>query len=315
MTIVYSQTFEGYANTAALLADWIESDPPGRGGNSTWTLDAVHTHTGTKAAKLALVGTVVDGDVYEITHLVTGLVPFAPYTFKRWLYPTGDFPTIVPDGMYSQLSDVLVANAAGEVTLRLRLTIVSGAGAVTFNWWYDDLTLEDQAEVQGDIDFTDIIVDSGVLFLNGVAYRPSRNSWTFDPQKVIEPWPYDGDYVAVAGTDQVGSMKPVLRGTLMSVSNDEMALYEAGGSDSTAGGVAIRTPPLVGVSLGVGALLSNVAVRWVLKDGGYLRVRFPYGLCTKYSIGSKDKDEGEIPVEIEARAATAASPLYYVDRY
>ena len=55
---------------------------------------------------------------------------------------------------------------------------------------------------------------------------------------------------------------------------------------------------------------------WKRQGGDYIAVQFPYALCTKYDIASKDGDEGMIAVEFEAcqpnNAAPSTTPPYTV---
>jgi hypothetical protein len=70
----FADDFEGYADTAALLAAWTETDPT---GNATWTLDADNPETGAKAVRMAVTGTLTVGEVYSLSRTITGLAPGA----------------------------------------------------------------------------------------------------------------------------------------------------------------------------------------------------------------------------------------------
>jgi hypothetical protein len=76
------------------------------------------------------------------------------------------------------------------------------------------------------------------------------------------------------------------------------------------------TPVPALTALAAGQYLTDVRCTWRKAGGGFLRVWFPKAICTRYGVTGKDKAEGQISCEIEARAASSATLTaapYFID--
>jgi hypothetical protein len=168
-------------------------------------------------------------------------------------------------------------------------------------------------------DLADIIIDSAVAWMLGNPMSITRGSLTFEPNEEWENYDFPGKTMPVVGLDEVVRSKPVVRGNMMLTGEDQLSMYRPGGDwadAESAGGASVGdssirtfTPGQFRSALAGGAYLENFIVIWKRLRGDYIAVEFPVALCTKYSIGSQDGDEGQIGVEIEARQANDGTPL------
>lgn len=124
-----------YANTAALLSEWIETPAAGY----TWAL-ATHPVRGTPAIKVSAPAGTSGTKLTKLVHTISGLVPGETYTYHRDLYVAG-YSTIGSGWHYNFSPQVLVANSSGQVQVDV---FASQSGTVPSNvlYYYDNLYLE-----------------------------------------------------------------------------------------------------------------------------------------------------------------------------
>jgi hypothetical protein len=186
------------------------------------------------------------------------------------------------------------------------------AGDLTVAFGCDDITVSCDLHIQFDdleittpnAELADIFYDAGVLYISGNAISISRGGISFDPQETFEPYEIPGTTQLLVGMEELVSSRPVLRTTLMLTGEYQFTVYRPDGTwadHASIAGARTYTPTALRTALSTGVYLQNVIAVWPRARGDYIAVEFPYAVCRKYGVGSKDKDEGEIPVEIEAR--------------
>jgi len=166
-------------------------------------------------------------------------------------------------------------------------------------------------------DFGDIIIDSAVAWQQGNPTSITRGSLSFAPNEEWEHYDFPGKTMPVVALGEVVRSRPVVSGSMMMAGESQFLIYRPGGTwanGTTAGGIittGVRTytPGAFRAPLSAGAYLENFIVLWKRQRGDFVAVEFPLALCTKYSIGAKDNDEGLIPVEFQARQENAGTPL------
>lgn len=133
---VWFSNLNQYADTAALLAAWPETSDPTN--QATWTLDgSLKTLRGHPAARIDLVGPVAPGEIYQITHPVTGLEPNTAYDFKRRIFASVGSGAPFPEGVWFEGAVTpVMTDASGNVDVYYRIVIVTG-GTANWTWWFD----------------------------------------------------------------------------------------------------------------------------------------------------------------------------------
>lgn len=167
-----------------------------------------------------------------------------------------------------------------------------------------------------DADFGDIVIDSAVAWQSGDPTSITRGALSFDPQEEWESYSFPGKTTNVVGLHECVRSRPVVKGTMMLTGESQFLLYRPGGSWANAAnagsiittGIREYTPGVFRSALSEGAYLQNFIVIWKRQRGDFIAVEFPLALCVKYGISSADKDEGQIPVEIEARQENDGTP-------
>lgn len=139
MPTVHSEDFGAYADTAALLAVWSETDP---GGVMAVDLDATHTLTSSAALRMRIAGTVTAGQTYRASRTVTGLAPGVAYTYRRSRYALAAAGLFSFPGVWHAPADVTVtASSAGTIAVTLDVNILTG-GVVDWTVWWDGVAVE-----------------------------------------------------------------------------------------------------------------------------------------------------------------------------
>lgn len=149
--LVASDDFEGYANTAELLAAWPETDP---NNFATFTLDTAVTDGGAKSVKAVLIDGTDNADHF-IAHTFPGLTPNAPHRVTvrcRLSVDFGDTAHFVgieagadrdyvgvagPFNEFVSLSVEAEADASGNLEVRLGVFVYDAltGGAVRTAYW------------------------------------------------------------------------------------------------------------------------------------------------------------------------------------
>lgn len=194
--------------------------------------------------------------------------------------------------------------------------MTNGDGEITVAFGCDDITVSCDLHIQFDnleittpaAELADIYYDAGVGYVNGNPISPTRGGISFDPQEVIEDYDFPGKTAPVEGCDEVVSSRPRCRTRFMLTGEYQFTVYRPDGSwaNGALEGERVYTPAAARAAFGAGVYIEFVAI-WPRARGDYVGVRFRKALCRQYALGSVDKDEGEIPVEIEARIPAGES--------
>lgn len=151
---------------------------------------------------------------------------------------------------------------------------------------------------------TDVLLDSGVLYLNTAVLGVFQGGLKFDPGATYRNIDFDGKRSPVYALDRKTAMAPKLSGTMIELGTDHVPVLEPGATTVVSGAWTASTSyqPLAANDLLVsGDYISEVRAIWQRGNGGYVQVRFPIGIITKYDITSQDGAEVAIALEIEAR--------------
>lgn len=153
---------------------------------------------------------------------------------------------------------------------------------------------------------TDILLDSGALYLgangSGVLLGRSRGGLTFDPGKITAHVDFDGKRADVMGLHHITSYEAMIKGKILNFGSSEYVNYEPGITSASGSGIVstVYTMQEASELYVAGDYLSNVRLIFRRSDLSFWQVRFPYAICRKYSLVSKDKDAAEIDVEFAA---------------
>jgi hypothetical protein len=211
---------------------------------------------------------------------------------------------------------VTAADGSGNLVVEFGIYLDDGVGSASIGATLLTMEVTSPAE-----DWSDILIDSAVLYHNGeTPISITREGARFEERATFENWDYPGKAAPTDGGDEITGIAPALIVKFMNVGERQFGIYQPGGSwGSSEFDRTYQHSPLRTV-IPSGSRLSDVRCIWKRLTGGYLQVRFPKAIVTSYGIGSADKNEGEIPVVIEARQDLSVAvlpkttPLYYADR-
>lgn len=157
---------------------------------------------------------------------------------------------------------------------------------------------------------TDVILDAGVLFLNGsTAYGALKNVTV----NLGQQWrnladDIDGTYYPIATLDVRTGGVPFIEGELQQLGDTQILDLEPGGTSVTVAPTTTVTPQGAGDLLAVGDYKTNVRVAFRRGGGGYTWVKFPLALVRGESIqGGAKGAAGSAKIRIEARQAANAT--------
>ncbi|HWL41026.1 MAG TPA: hypothetical protein VNO75_12395 [Gemmatimonadaceae bacterium] len=155
----------------------------------------------------------------------------------------------------------------------------------------------------------DCLLDSGLLLINSdTPFGVSMGDLGFDPRKEIRQIDFDGKRSDIVGLDRIVGFQPAISGSLKEMNATKLtSFYEPGSTSAEAGGVTTITPRKAGVLLVAGNYLTDVRLVYPRGSGGYAWIRFPKGLCIKYDVKGKDKEEAIMAIEIVARLDMAVA--------
>ena len=151
---------------------------------------------------------------------------------------------------------------------------------------------------------TDVVLDSGALYVGATVFGAFSGGLKFDPANEYRAVEFDGRRSPVKGLDRKASMMPKLSGTMIQLSTTNVGQLEPGAAVNATGawtGSTSYWPKDAGQFLAAGDYLTDVRAVWLRGGGGYVQVRFPSALLTKYDVTSQDGAEIAIALEIEAR--------------
>lgn len=157
---------------------------------------------------------------------------------------------------------------------------------------------------------TDVLLDSGVLYLSTAAFGAFQGGLKFDPGTTYRNVEFDGKRTAVRLLDRKMMTAPKLTGTMIQLTAGKVPAIEPGAAITSAGGFTGSTsfmPKRAGSLLVAGDYVTDVRAIWLRGDNSYVSVRFASALVAKYDITSQDGAEVSIALEIEARLDMAAS--------
>jgi hypothetical protein len=157
---------------------------------------------------------------------------------------------------------------------------------------------------------TDAVLDSGVLYVGANVFGVTKGGLNFDPGITYRNIEFDGKRSPVRLLDRKMMVQPKLSGTVIQLSTGNVAQLEPGATTATTGawtGSTSYTGKRAATNLVSGDYLTDVRAIWLRASGGFVQVRFPAALCTKYDIQSQDADEVAIGIEIEARLDTSVT--------
>lgn len=148
----------------------------------------------------------------------------------------------------------------------------------------------------------DILLDSGVLLLDGDPIGVSRGGLRFNPGIEIRELDYDGRKAPVVGGDRIAFRRPVISGTMLQAGEADFNRYEPGGATPDV------TPKPQGVMFVEGDYLTDLALVFKRGNGGTCTITFPFAICKQYEVVGQNQSEAEIAVVFEARIEQGATP-------
>jgi hypothetical protein len=157
---------------------------------------------------------------------------------------------------------------------------------------------------------TDVLLDSGVLYVGSTVFGATKGGLTFDPGVEYRNIEFDGKRSAIKLLDRKMMMTPKISGTVLELAAGNVAKLEPGATVATTGawtGSTSYAPKRAAGLLVAGDYVDNVRAIWLRGNGAFVQVRFPSALIMKYDIQSQDAEEVSIAIEIEARLDTAVS--------
>jgi hypothetical protein len=157
---------------------------------------------------------------------------------------------------------------------------------------------------------TDALLDSGVLYVGATVFGAFQGGLKFDPAATYRNIDFDGKRSPVQLLDRKMMTAPKISGTVIQISTANVLQIEPGASVTTSGawtGSTSYMPKRSASLLVAGDYLTDVRAIWLRASGGFVQVRFPSALLTKYDVTSQDGAEVAIALEIEARLNMTAS--------
>jgi hypothetical protein len=149
---------------------------------------------------------------------------------------------------------------------------------------------------------TDVLLDSGTLYIGGSVLAATRGGLQFNPTKEMRNIEFDGKRAAIKGLDRVTSAVPTISGTVIELSPSDIAVIEPGStSSSAASGITRYTGKAMGTLYVSNDYLSDVKCIWERGSGGYVQVRFASAIVKSWQMSGTDNEEATIQLEIEAR--------------
>lgn len=166
----------------------------------------------------------------------------------------------------------------------------------------------------------DVVLDAGVLSINGSTFGVSRGGITHAPAEVWQNLDFDGKRCDIAGLDRKVKDEQVISGTFIEMSKALMAQYlDHGGiagmaSNSLAVAAALSTATAAtysafGDGIGMnasqlctaGQYATNVRVTWQQGDGTTMYVNFAVAYVMEWRIVGGNADAAEISCAFKAR--------------
>lgn len=155
---------------------------------------------------------------------------------------------------------------------------------------------------------TDVLVDSGVLYVGASVFGAFQGGLRFEPGVEYVNTNFDGKRSPVRLLDRKSNQMPKISGTCIQLSTTNVAQIEPGASTATGWtGATSYAPKRAGSFLVAGDYLADVRAIWLRGNGSFVQVRFPSALCIRYDVTSQDGQEVAIALELEARLDMSVS--------
>jgi hypothetical protein len=152
----------------------------------------------------------------------------------------------------------------------------------------------------------DVLLDAGALYMGaigaGVLLGRTSGGLKFEPGRTIEDMNFDGKRAGIMGLQRITDYKSTISGKLLSYGISNTQIVEPGIVSASGSGAVSTVFSMQQASswFAAGAYLTNVRAIFRRSDGTYVQIRFPYAICMKYSITTKDKLPAEIDFEFQA---------------
>jgi hypothetical protein len=150
----------------------------------------------------------------------------------------------------------------------------------------------------------DVLLDSGVLYAGASLFGAFSGGLKFDPGTEWRSVEFDGKRSNIKGLDRKAKMMPKISGTVIQLSTSVVDAIEPGSTAVVTGawtGSTSYAPLAAGSFIAASDYLADVRAIWQRGGGGYVQIRFPAAVVTKYDISAQDGQEVAIAIEIEAR--------------
>ena len=160
----------------------------------------------------------------------------------------------------------------------------------------------------------DVLLDSGVLYAGATVFGAFSGGLKFDNGVEWRSVDFDGKRSAVKALDRKAMMAPKISGTVIQLSTSVVDAIEPGSTAVVSGawtGSTSYAPLAAGSFLAAADYLADVRAIWQRGGGGYVQIRFPSAIITKYDVAAQDGAEVAINIEIEARldlSVTGSTP-------
>jgi hypothetical protein len=155
---------------------------------------------------------------------------------------------------------------------------------------------------------TDVLVDSGVLYIGAAVFGAFQGGLKFEPGVEYLNTTFDGKRSPVKLLDRKSNQMPKITGTMIQLSTTNVGQIEPGATTATGWtGSTSYAPKRAGLFLASGDYLTDVRAIWLRGNGAFVQVRFPSALCVRYDVTSQDGQEVAIAVELEARLDMSVS--------
>ena len=155
----------------------------------------------------------------------------------------------------------------------------------------------------------DLALNAAVLYhgasiagstVSGTKVSVTKGGIDFDPGIKDREIEFDGKRSTIAGLEYPIEYDAHIKGKIIQLGADQIALLLPGSAADTAGSVTTYTPKAADTLYEVGDYLEDVMAVWSRGDGGLFVVQFPLARVMKWKVDSKDKQEAEIDLDLKA---------------
>lgn len=152
---------------------------------------------------------------------------------------------------------------------------------------------------------TDVLLDSGVLYVGNQVRGVSRGGLSFDPGVQWRETTFDGKRSPTVGLHRKSGFEPVISGTMLEFGTEELPEYEPGSTSASTGTagtdqVTTYTPQGADGYVAANSYISNVRLVFERGNGKFAAVLFSKALVRKWSLKGNDNGEADIAIELVA---------------